>query len=233
MQASCRWAIVTKQAPDGRGGPTSNTTPHTAAPLPPTITAGPRLPPWAPTRRATPQGITAGEPGPFWRPSAAGAPSALRRALRSPFAARAATNHYAILHTCRGGLISASATQAARQATVTAAPLAAAAAPAPAAPAGSTAAAIDGLARLPHPSTVHASNLVPALRAALAGLQAAATAPAGSAGREAAAAASPLLRGLLVSRGAAAWPQAWACRYRWECGCHSAAAAPSCCPAWL
>ncbi len=63
----------------------------------------------------------------------------------------------------------------------------------------SSSAALEGLSRLPHPSALHIGNLVPSLQAALAGLQAAAAAPAGGAGREAAAAASPLLRGLLVS----------------------------------
>lgn len=79
------------------------------------------------------------------------------------------------------------------------APAAALTTAAPAVGSSSSSAALEGLSRLPHPSALHIGNLVPSLQAALAGLQAAAAAPAGGAGREAAAAASPLLRGLLVS----------------------------------
>ena len=105
---------------------------------------------------------------------------------------------------CRRPSVSTSAAQVASQPTAVAAAAAAPstlAAPAPApAPASSiSAAALEGLSHLPHPSALHNGNLVHALQAALAGLQAAAAAPAGGAGREAAAAASPLLLGLLVS----------------------------------
>ncbi|KAI7838430.1 hypothetical protein COHA_007694 [Chlorella ohadii] len=97
--------------------------------------------------------------------------------------------------------VTTSAAQVASQATAAPAaapaPAAALTTAAPAVGSSSSSAALEGLSRLPHPSALHIGNLVPSLQAALAGLQAAAAAPAGGAGREAAAAASPLLRGLL------------------------------------